>query len=56
MLTSASSATVPSLGRLAPEPAGPDAYCERAQLQFCRSRRAGGRGLTRGIVGKAGGG
>lgn len=53
--TSASSATAPSLGRRARDPAGPDAACERAQQQFCRSRRAGGerRGLARGIVGKA---
>lgn len=50
--TSASSATAPSSGRRAPDPAGPDAACERAQQQFCRSRRAGGAGPGAGHCGK----
>lgn len=57
--TSASSATAPSLGRRARDRVGPDAGYKRAQQQQHRcSGRAGGagRGLARGIVGKAWGG
>lgn len=50
--TSAYSATAPSLGRRAQDPARLDAACERAQQQFGRSRRAGGAGPGAGHCGK----
>lgn len=50
--TSASSANAPSLGHRARDPARQDADSERAQQQFCRSRRAGGAGPGAGHCGK----
>lgn len=56
MLTSASSATAPSLGRRAANPAGPDAGWERAQQQHHRSGRAGRAGPGARHCGKGVGG
>lgn len=54
--TSASSATAPSLGRRAQDRVGPDAGYERASSSTAARVAPAGRGLARGIVGKAWGG